>query len=147
MIYIVHIFHKTQLKKKRQSVGRIWNPDRYKCQNWALYITITHKYSGNVASREECYQKVRGSKNIANLEKSFFVFSEKKISTLRDPERNYCRIFSKPSSFDPHSCQYFYTPPKRYPKIRGSRVIRLYIFSHDNFFLWQEKLDFMWCTH
>ena len=63
-----------------------------------------------------------------------FFFRAEKISTFRDPERNSCRIYLKPGSFDPHYQQYFYTHLKRYLKVQGSRVIRLSIFSPQNFF-------------
>ena len=52
-----------------------------------------------------------------------FFFRAAKISTFRDPERNSCRTYLKPGSFDPHYQQYFYTHLKRYLKVQGSRVI------------------------
>ena len=58
-----------------------------------------------------------------------FFFRAAKISTFRDPERNSCRIYLKPGSFDPHYQQYFYTHLKRYLKVRGSRVIWDFLFN------------------
>ena len=127
-------FSQVTVWKKKMLIGSFWDPDRYLSQKLALYIRIPHKNSGKEVSHKVFYLKGSGTKNIANLEKSFIVFSGEKKSTFRYPERNSCRIFLKLGSFDPHSCQYFYTLPKHYPKVRESRVIWLYIFLHDNFF-------------
>ena len=133
-IHFVHFFRKSQSEKKRQSVGRIWDPDRYKCRKWALSIRILQQFGGNVPSRKGCYQKVNGSEEIAVLEKSISAFLEKKISTLRNPERNFCLIQLWIGSKEPHWRQYFYTIMERNLKHRGSRDIRLSIFSRQNFF-------------
>ena len=121
--HFVHFLRKKQLKKK-QCQGAVFEPLIATSVGIELYRSryLRNLEETSLAAMIATKKSVDREKSPIQKSRPFF-FRTAKISTLRDPERNSCRTYLKPGSFDPHYQQYFYTHLKRYLKVRGSRVI------------------------